>query len=428
MSTERSQELFAEARTLMPGGVNSPVRAFKAVGGEPRFMRRGAGPFIYDADGNELIDYVLSWGPLLLGHAHPAVTAALHEAVNDGTSFGAPTEWESRLAQLVQRRFPTMQRVRFVNSGTEATMSALRLARAYAQRDLIVKFEGCYHGHSDLLLVSAGSGVATLSLPDSPGVPAAAAQLTLVAKFNDIASVQELFEQKANEIAAVIVEPVPGNMGVVPPTDVFLRQLRELTVRNDALLIFDEVMTGWRVAPGGAQQLYGIKPDLTTLGKVIGGGLPVAAYGGRADIMRQIAPEGPVYQAGTLSGNPLGMRAGIATLEAVEAESAFAKAEAAAQTLADGIRTAAVTTNTDVIVQHVGTMLTVFFAGWPIVDWTTARQADTQKYAAFFRALLEQNVYFPPSQFEAAFVSAAHTHEVIAKTLDAVANAFVSAR
>ena len=428
MRDAKSKELFEEARRLLPGGVNSPVRAFKAVGGDPRFIRRGDGPYIYDADGNELIDYVLSWGPLLLGHAHPAVKAALHEAVDDGTSFGAPTEWETRLAQLIQQHFPSMQRVRLVNSGTEATMSALRVARAFTDRELIIKFEGCYHGHSDLLLVSAGSGVATLSLPDSPGVPPAVAQLTLVAQFNDADSVREMFAAMSKRIAAIIVEPVAGNMGVVPPTRTFLHELREIADTNGALLIFDEVMTGLRVAPGGAQELYGVRPDLTTLGKVIGGGLPVAAYGGRADIMKSIAPEGPVYQAGTLSGNPLGMRAGIAMLETIAREQAFDKAAAAAKQLAEGIRAAIKRTGTQAVVQHVGTMLTVFFADWPVVDWKTARQCDTAKYAAFFRALLEQNVYFPPSQFEAAFVSSAHTPEVIERTIGAVEQGLLALR
>jgi glutamate-1-semialdehyde 2,1-aminomutase len=419
LKTDNSDQLFDQAKQLMPGGVNSPVRAFKAVGGHPRFMTRGEGPYIYDADGNQLVDYVLSWGPLLLGHAHPAVTRALHDAVDDGTSFGAPTQWENELATRLQSSVPSLERVRFVNSGTEACMSVLRLARAFAARELIIKFEGCYHGHSDLLLVSAGSGVATLSLPDSPGVPRAAAQLTLVATFNDIESVRRLYEQHHEQIAAVIVEPVVGNMGVVPPQADFLKQLREVTSQNGSLLIFDEVMTGFRVHARGAQQLYGVAPDLTTLGKVIGGGLPVAAYGGRADIMKLIAPEGPVYQAGTLSGNPLGMRAGIATLDAIEREDAFNKAANAAQQLADGLRGVIKEAGLPAIVQHVGTMLTLFFTADAVVDWPSAKHSNVERYGEFFRGLLERAVYFPPSQFEAAFVSSAHSSDVIDRTVEA---------
>ena len=426
MKTTESARLFSDARALMPGGVNSPVRAFKAVGGDPRFMVRGKGPYLYDADGNQLIDYVLSWGPLLLGHAHPNVVRALHDAVEDGTSFGAPTPWENRLAALVLKRFPAMERVRFVNSGTEATMSALRLARAYTKRDIVLKFEGCYHGHSDLLLVAAGSGVATLGLPDSPGVPAAAAATTMVAPFNDVDALQRIFREYPDRIAAVIIEPVVGNMGVVPPLPGFLEALRAITIAHGSMLVFDEVMTGLRVAPGGAQQLYGILPDLTTLGKVIGGGLPCAAYGGRAEIMKLIAPEGPVYQAGTLSGNPLAMRAGIATLESVEQENAFAVAEERAAQLEAGLNRAITDAHATARVQRVGTMLTLFFAAHPVTDWATAKPSDTKRYAAFFRALLDQGVYFPPSQFEAAFVSSAHTPDVIEQTVAAARTALTS--
>jgi glutamate-1-semialdehyde 2,1-aminomutase len=424
----RSAALLDAARRVIPGGVNSPVRAFRAVGGTPRFIARGEGPYIIDADGKRYVDYVLSWGPLALGHAHPAVVAALRTQAERGTSFGAPTEAETELADLIIAAMPAVELVRFVSSGTEATMSALRLARAATGRPKIVKFAGCYHGHADPLLVQAGSGVATLGLPDSPGVTPGATADTLTASFNDLAAVEALFAEYPETIAAVIVEPVAGNMGLVPPQPGYLEGLRALTTQHGALLIFDEVMTGFRVAHGGAQALYGITPDLTCLGKVIGGGLPVAAYGGRRDLMGYVAPVGPMYQAGTLSGNPLAMAAGIATLRELARPGTYDQLGATATALVEAVRETAEHAGVPVQAAAVGSMWGFFFTDAPVHDYDSARRADTARYARFFHAMLDAGVYLAPSQFETAFVSTAHDAATLAATREALGQAMAVAR
>lgn len=424
MNINRSVQLFQEAQTLFPGGVNSPVRAFRAVGGQPLFIQRGEGPYLFDVDGNRYIDYVLSWGPLITGHAHPAVVKAIQQAAVLGTSYGAPSPLELDLAKSIMGFMPTIESIRFVNSGTEATMSALRLARAYTKREKIIKFDGCYHGHADMLLVQAGSGVATLGLPDSPGVSVAVASDTLVADYNDLGSVEALFQKYPDQIAGLIVEPVAGNMGVVPPLPGFLEGLRALTSHYGAVLIFDEVMTGFRVHPGGAQSLYNIKPDLTTLGKVIGGGLPVGAYGGRKEIMQMVAPLGPMYQAGTLSGNPLAMSAGIAALNLIRDGDVWHQLNAAAARLEAGVGAAAKHFGIPVQQTRVGTMFTTFFSETKPVGWNTVKLADKEKFGRFFQKMLGNGVYLAPSQFEAGFISTQHTDKIIDTTIEAVREAF----
>ncbi|MCJ7499770.1 glutamate-1-semialdehyde 2,1-aminomutase, partial [bacterium] len=417
MIMSESQRLFARALTVIPGGVNSPVRAFKSVGSEPLFIKSAQGSKIMDADDNSYIDYVGSWGPMIIGHANEDVLEAIIEAARSGTSFGAPTERETLLAQMVIEAVPSIEKVRMVNSGTEATMSAIRVARGATRRDRIIKFNGCYHGHADGLLVKAGSGALTLGLPDSPGVPEDYARNTLIAEYNDLGSVEKLFESNKGEIAAVIVEPVPGNMGVMIPAEGFLEGLRKLCTDQGALLIFDEVMSGFRVALGGAQELYGITPDLTTLGKIIGGGLPVGAYGGKDEYMSQVAPEGPIYQAGTLSGNPLAMAAGIATLQILNRPGTYESLEKKAASLAEGFTDANEKFEMDLAFNRVGSMFTTFFTPGPVNNFPGAKASDTTMFSNYFRAMLYEGIYLAPSQFEAAFISLAHSEEDIATTI-----------
>jgi glutamate-1-semialdehyde 2,1-aminomutase len=419
-----SEKLFARAVELMPGGVNSPVRAFRGVGGTPRFIKSAQGATMTDVEARTYIDYVGSWGPLILGHADAEVLEALGESLARGTSYGAPTELEVLMAEEIIDAVPSIEMVRMVNSGTEATMSAIRLARGVTGRNRLVKFEGCYHGHGDSLLVKAGSGVATLGLPDSPGVPAALAQNTLTVPFNDPAALKQVFSEHGQDIAAVIIEPVVGNMGCVPPHEGYLQSVREVTRRNGALLIFDEVMTGFRLARGGAQELYGITPDITTLGKIIGGGLPVGAYGASREMMEQIAPAGPIYQAGTLSGNPLAMTAGLATLKRLRDISIYQKLERAGERLCTGLAAAAREAGIATVTNRVGSMWTGFFTGEPVTDWTSAARSDREMYGKFFHAMLEKGVYLAPSQFEAGFISMAHTDELLDRTIEAARQAF----
>jgi len=425
--TEQSRKLQKRAEQLIPGGVNSPVRAFRAVGGEPLYIVRGQGSHIWDADGNEYVDYVGSWGPLILGHAAPTVVEAVISAARSGTSFGASTPAEADLAELVISAFPHMQKVRFVSSGTEATMSAIRLARAFTKRKYIVKFEGCYHGHADALLVKAGSGVATLGIPGSAGVPEEFTQFTLALPYNDTDVLEQAFKKFKHQIACVIVEPVVGNMGCVPPARGYLEALRAITARDKALLIFDEVMTGFRLAFGGAQELYAIQPDLTTMGKIIGGGLPVGAYGGTSEIMDLVAPLGPMYQAGTLSGNPLAMAAGYATLRYLrEHKDVYAKLDKQAGEVVAGVAAAAKEAGVAMCHNRVGSMFTWFFTPGPVTDWASTAKCDTEAFGRFFRSMLENGIYLPPSQFEAAFLGAAHTEQDVQQTVAAAKQAFAT--
>ncbi len=420
----RSSTLFERAKEIIPGGVNSPVRAFRGVGGAPLFIKSANGAMITDADGRSYIDYVGSWGPMILGHAHAQVIAAIQDAATRGTSYGAPTELEIQLAEEVIDAFPSIEMLRLTSSGTEATMSALRVARGFTGRPKIVKFEGCYHGHGDSLLVRAGSGVATLGLPDSPGVLPEVAQNTITVPFNDAEALEQIFNEAGDQIAAVIIEPVVGNMGCVPPREGYLQSIRRITEQRGTVLIFDEVMTGFRVARGGAQQLYGVKPDMTCLGKIIGGGLPVGAFGGRREIMNVVAPVGPVYQAGTLSGNPLAVTAGLTTLRLLKDPGVYERLEQATARLVEGMTEAAREAGVPTVSNRVGSMFTTFFTSEPVFDWTTANRSDRAAFARFFHAMLDEGVYLAPSQFEAAFVSARHDDEIIERTVEAAREAF----
>jgi len=413
-----SKRLYRVAERLMPGGVNSPVRSYSAVGGTPRFISKAKGAYVYDEDGHKYIDYMASWGPLILGHAYPDVVKAVKKATEYGTSYGAPCQKEVELSNLIVKSVPSVEMVRMTNSGTEATMSAVRLARAYTGRDMIVKFEGCYHGHADYLLVKAGSGATTFGTPSSPGVPKGFTESTLLARFNDIYSVEKLFRRYRKKIACVMIEPVAANMGVIPPSKDFLKSLREITNENGSLLVFDEVITGFRLGIGGAQKKYGVLPDITCLGKIIGGGLPVGAYGGRGDIMRLVAPIGPVYQAGTLSGNPLAMAAGIVTIKRLREKGIYKKLDLKARILTDGMNEILKNRNIKSRINSLGSMFTIFFADSEVIDYSSALKSDTRVYSRFFNKLLDAGIMFPPSQFEAVFVSLAHTEKDIAQTLN----------
>ena len=419
MSRTPSEELWKRAQELIPGGVNSPVRAFGAVGGKPVFAVSGSGSKIQDVDGKTYTDYVMSWGPLIFGHACPAVLDAVKEACDRGTSFGMPTETENLIAERIVECVPGIDKVRMVNSGTEAVMSTIRLARGFTNRDLVIKFEGCYHGHVDSLLAAAGSGVATFAIPGTPGVPGSFTEKTILTPYNDPTAVEEIFKRHGDAIACVILEPVGGNMGVVPPADGFLEFLREITRKHGALLVFDEVITGFRLGLAGAQGLYGVTPDLTVLGKIVGGGFPAACYGGRADIMAHLAPEGPVYQAGTLSGNPIAMAAGLATLRSLMDEPPYDELDATAARLGEGLGAAAAAVGMPVAQNRVGSMQTLFFTDEPVTDYASAKKCDTDRYGKYFHGMLEESAYFAPSQFEACFVSTAHTDEDIERTVDA---------
>jgi len=424
LNTTKSEEIFTAAQKLMPGGVSSPVRAFKSVGGQPIVFDRVNGAYIWDVDGNQYIDYVGTWGPAICGHAHPEVIAALHAALDNGTSFGAPCELENQLAEMVINAVPCVEMVRFVNSGTEACLAVLRLMRAFTSRDKVIKFQGCYHGHADSFLVQAGSGVATLGLPDSPGVPKSATTHTLTAPYNDLEAVKALFAQHPDAIAGVILEPVVGNSGFITPDAGFLEGLRVLTQENGALLVFDEVMTGFRIDYGGAQEKFGVTPDLTTLGKVIGGGLPVGAYGGRADIMEMVAPSGPMYQAGTLSGNPLAMTAGIKTLEQLQKPGTYEQLDKITGTLIEGLLAAAKAAGHEVCGGHLSAMFGMFFTAGPVRNYDEAKKSDTAKFGKFHRGMLERGIYLAPSQFEAGFTSLAHTEDDIERTIAAAKEVF----